>query len=127
MKIIAGYEGRYEISNDGMVWSLISGKYLKPFVNNSGYELVRLSKNGKEKHHLVHRLVAATFLKPDKNRPYVNHKDRNKLNNEYTNLEWVSFGENIEHAVRGGNYGRKPIHDIDGCLCPCHSRRKKYV
>jgi len=47
----------------------------------------------------VHRLVAfAWHGLPTKERPWVNHKDGNKMNNHYTNLEWSSISENIQHA-----------------------------
>jgi hypothetical protein len=67
----------------------------------------------------VHRLVCIAFhgLPPD-NKPWVNHKDGNKANNHYSNLEWTSISQNIQHAHDTGlivrptgpdhwNYGKK--------------------
>lgn len=52
-----------------------------------------------------HRLVAEHFLDTPTNQ-CVNHKDGNKLNNHYTNLEWVTFKENSEHASKTGLINR---------------------
>ena len=46
----------------------------------------------------AHRLVAEHFLKNPNSLPIVNHKDGNKLNNQLSNLEWVSYSENTKHA-----------------------------
>ena len=48
-KDIEGYEGLYQISNFGRVYSLISKKFMKPFKNQDGYLQVQLYKNGKPK------------------------------------------------------------------------------
>jgi NUMOD4 motif/HNH endonuclease len=50
----------------------------------------------------VHRLVAQEFCDNRLSRKEVNHKDGNKLNNHFQNLEWVSRSENIKHAISLG-------------------------
>ena len=106
-KDIKGYEGRYQVSNNGRVKSLpINEKYckrtdeiiLKPFMCGSGYQEVILKINGQRKPKLIHRLVADAFIPNPTNKKEVNHKDGNKFNNDYTNLEWVSSSENIRHS-----------------------------
>lgn len=52
---------------------------------------------------LVHRLVADAFLEPLGNTEMtVNHKDGNRNNNNVSNLEWLTIGDNIRHAFATG-------------------------
>jgi hypothetical protein len=90
------FEGNYEISNYGDVKSNLFKipRLLKPD-NSTGYLRVKLNK----KWYLVHRLVALYFLENKENKTQVNHKDENKLNNNFLNLEWVSHRENIEYSL----------------------------
>jgi len=105
---IKGFEGLYEISDQGRVKSLGKGKSTNP--NNciarglklktttNGYINCKLLNKGKAHHLLVHRLVALHFIdNPDKKKE-VNHKDGDKTNNCIENLEWVTSSENQKHA-----------------------------
>lgn len=59
-----------------------------------------------------HRVVAETLIPNPENKPTVNHKDGDKNNIHPTNLEWATYKENNEHAVRIGshtNFGQKAI------------------
>lgn len=80
-------------------------KKLKQRVDKYGYFVVQLSKNGKEIHKSVHRLVADAFIPNPENKPQVNHIDGDKQNNKVSNLEWVTNAENILHSFK--NLGRK--------------------
>jgi hypothetical protein len=111
IKKISGYEDYYEIDINGNVYSVerfvkkwdglrkIERCFKKQSLCNSGYLRVNLSKNGSNKKHLVHRLVAIEFIENPFNKSYVNHKDGNKLNNNASNLEWVTKSENTIHAI----------------------------
>ncbi|MGV4405261.1 NUMOD4 motif-containing HNH endonuclease [Ornithobacterium rhinotracheale] len=107
---IDGYDGRYQISNLGNVKSVfykkskkVNEKILKFRVakrnGNPRYPYVVLSKNRKVKTYYIHRLVASYFVPNAENKPYVNHKDGNKLNNRSDNLEWVTPLENNLHSI----------------------------
>lgn len=109
---IEGYENLYQVSNLGRVRSVDryvktksnskcfrKGKILKQSEDNDGYKRLNLSKNGKPKLYLVHRLVAMTFLQNPHNYPFVNHKDENPSNNEVSNLEWCTNEYNINYGT----------------------------
>lgn len=101
-KDIKGYEGRYQISNEGRVKSLIGSKekILKPGLNFHGYEKVTLSKGNKVKAHLVHRLVAQAFIPNPNDYPCINHKDEMKFDNSVDNLEWCTYDYNNNYGSR---------------------------
>lgn len=113
-KDIKGHEGIYQISNLGNVKSLerllwnghtyytYKERLLKKSINHNGYYTVRLSKNGKGKNYLLHRLLAMHFIPNPNNYPIINHKDGNKLNNNLDNLEWCTYKYNNHHAVKEG-------------------------
>ena len=92
--------GEYEITRDGRIIShkKVTPKELKPYLDRDGYKRVTLILNGKSKHYSVHRLVATTYLINEGNKPEVNHIDGNKLNNDLSNLEWVTRSENTKKA-----------------------------
>lgn len=96
-KDVVGYEEEYEVSNLGNVRR--KSKNMSQAISPHGYKTLTLSKNGKCSTKLAHRLVAEAFLDNTESKKQVNHKDCNKLNNELSNLEWVTPIENILHAV----------------------------
>ena len=99
-KDISGFENLYTISNKGKVWSKISKSLRKTHIDKYGYENITLCKNGKLYNFKVHRLVAAAFIPNPENKPCINHKDENKLNNSVENLEWVTVKENNNYGSR---------------------------
>ena len=86
----------YEISNLGRFRNN-KKRILKLNINKRGYYYCNISINGKVSKIKIHRLVAIHFCNNYKNKNTVNHKDKNKLNNIYTNLEWLTRKENIRH------------------------------
>lgn len=122
---IPGYEGAYQATKTGRIRSLTRsvrcrsngtitrpGRELLQTVNLNGYATVPLSVEGKSKICSVHRLVALTYLPNPENKPQVNHIDGNKLNNDVTNLEWVTQSENIQHAKAQGLWNPEKCGDI---------------
>lgn len=100
--IIEHQKTNYEITSTGKVFNLKTGKELKGYVLNSGYQMVTLFINKQKKNYQVHRLMAMTFLDNPKKLPVVNHIDGNKSNNNLSNLEWVSYSQNSKHAQDKG-------------------------
>ena len=88
----------YKIFPDGRVWSNISNKYLKHIQGKSPYKFVILIKDGKRNNRMIHRLVAQTFIDNPHNKPHVDHIDRNKINNDVSNLRWVTKSENQQNV-----------------------------
>lgn len=114
-KDIKGYEGCYQVSNLGRIKSLdrmtnnqygeyfMKGRILKnSIIKDKGYCRVSLNNGNGKISKRVHRLVAEAFIPNPENKPEVNHKDGNKLNNCVSNLEWCTNKENIEHSIRTG-------------------------
>jgi hypothetical protein len=99
---VTGWKECYEVSNTGKVRSIdtrrYTGKVLKQTLDKDGYAHVGLHNTGIYKTYKVHRLVAKEFkLNPDA-LPQVNHKNLNKSDNYFDNLEWVTNMENVQHA-----------------------------
>ena len=111
-KDIIDYEGLYQVSNLGRVKSVdrivnndkkkykLKGILLSKCISKKGYYIVSLCKNSKSKTFLVHRLVSNAFIKNNLNKPCVNHIDGVKTNNKVSNLEWCTYKENTQHALK---------------------------
>lgn len=125
LKDVPGYEGYYEIREDGAVYSLRSNKWLKPgMLKRRGGKLdpmVILSTNPNDrKTFKIARLVALTFVPNLSNFLQINHIDGNQMNNHFTNLEWCTQSYNIKHAYdnklmlpqRGRRKNTKGEHNI---------------
>jgi hypothetical protein len=93
----------YSISKDGKCYNNNTGKYLKGQISNSGYLNFNLTlPGGIKKRFYAHRLVAQAYLENKENKPEVNHKNGNKLDNTVENLEWVTSKENSQHSISHG-------------------------
>lgn len=94
----------YFVHADGYVISMkrVKEHRMKGGSSTRGYAQVTLITNGIQSQHLVHRLVAETFLDKLVGKTEVNHIDGDKKNNHVSNLEWVTGSENMKHAVANG-------------------------
>ena len=116
---VVGYEGVYQVSTLGKVRSVqrkikyngrgkgsgihsFQSVELKQCLNTVGYYQVSLSVNNCRKRFMIHRLVAEAFCTRPLGKDYVNHINGNYLDNRHDNLEWVSFVENVRHAIVNG-------------------------
>lgn len=97
------FKGEYEISNHGRVRNIRNNQIVKPLLKNNGY-LYAIGHFGKGMYQFrINREVALAFIKNDNIfATNVNHKDRNKTNNNFSNLEWVTPRQNNLHAVATG-------------------------
>lgn len=96
-----GARDKYLISPEGLVLSIKVQRLLNPRIETNGYYYVSIHYKNSHNYPL-HRLLALTFLPNPDNLPEVNHKDGNKLNNDLSNLEWVTGSNNVRHAFKTG-------------------------
>lgn len=121
-KDIKGYEGSYQVSDQGRVRSLdrlnSAGKRTKGIIrrqikNKNGYLYVNLCRSGKSSNCPVHRLVASAFIPNPDNKYTVNHKNENKEDNRVENLEWMSLLENLRY----GTHDERMAQTKKGMIC----------
>lgn len=118
------HTGTHMVSNLGRIYShhrfmrvghggykVGGGSILSLHTTPLGYKTVTLSGS---KPALVHRLVAYAFLPAVEGKPFINHIDGVKTNNNVDNLEWCTHEENMRHAWETGLIkSEKPIRNID--------------
>jgi hypothetical protein len=110
-KDIRGYEKYYQISNLGRIrrkerkvvykdgrkyhykTKLLGIRKIK-----NGYKTTDLTVDNKVKTVYIHRLLAENFIANHKGLPCINHINGNKTDNRLENLEWCSYGHNLQHA-----------------------------
>ena len=93
---------KYHISKNGIVFNRRTGNEIKAHLRN-GYLYVGLYDDEKRCFKkMIHRLIATAYIESKEGTTQVNHIDGNKLNNNISNLEWVTPKENTNHAHRLG-------------------------
>ena len=111
-KTIRGYEGLYEVSNQGRVRSInrtitncrgrtqsFRGTILKPENVFDGYERVCLCRNGGQKHHRVATLVYEAFNAPIPKGFEIDHINGIRTDNHLENLRAVSHLDNCHNPI----------------------------
>lgn len=98
----------YLISNYGRVKNIRKDKILKPYSGGKGYVTVSL----KGKTSYVHRLVGLHFLTGYKRGRCVAHKNFDKRDNFYKNLEWTTFSKLVKYYFK---HHPNASNNIAGC------------
>lgn len=93
---------KYIVGEDGSIVSKKTGAQMYVYVNEKGYNFIRLRVGGRAKTMLVHRVVALEHIPNPDNLPEINHLDGDKSNNATYNLEWTTGKKNVEHSVMTG-------------------------
>lgn len=101
-KPVPGYEGRYEVSDQGRVWSVRLYKMLRPGPSNYGH--LSVSLGWPQRTHMVHILVLTAFVGPRPKGMECRHLDGDPKNNKVENLKWGTRRENILEAVWHGTW-----------------------
>ena len=93
---------KYEVYEDGRIWSYRKKKFLKPATLPNGYQKVTLTDNeGKQKNYLLHRVVfEAVSSAPIPEGMQINHRNEIKTSNMITNLELMSPKQNSNYGTR---------------------------
>lgn len=98
----------YVVSETGRVFSSKKNgthREISPVINRDGYvDFFINHRDGNRKHKYAHRLVAELFVPNPEKLPEVNHKDINKENNTFSNLEWTTRKGNQMHASEAGKW-----------------------
>src|ERR1017187_418163 len=120
---VSGYDGIYQVSDQGQVRNTHTSKILQPVRIKNGRLYVTLSSDGFQRKCTVHSLVAAAFLGDCPPQHETTHKDGDYTNNAARNLEYVTRGENQKRFVmRSGGYSvnlTKRVQTANGMrYCP---------
>ena len=93
----------YEVSSDGRVRTIKTGRMRKLQVEKSGHIRTGLQKDKKLSHHYVHILVATAFINKQEGNNIVDHIDQNPANNNYQNLRWTTSSGNNRNRTKAKN------------------------
>jgi hypothetical protein len=106
-KPIAGFEGLYEVSDQGEVRNKRFNRPVVTFVDQRGYQCVTLSSGKLRARRKVHRLVLEAFVGPCPEGMVTRHyPDRDQTNNRLANLSWATETVNQQDRVEHGTHMR---------------------
>lgn len=124
-KDVPGYEGYYQVSDQGRVKSLgrvVSGKrpytktdrILLPSNDRDGYKRVTLSKDCIKEYYSIHRLVLTAFVGVNDDKPIACHCDGDRSNNRLDNLRWDTTQGNNDDTLKYGTrlFGSKSTNHL---------------
>lgn len=132
---IKGFEGIYQVSDLGRVKALNYHREGKERImvgikHKTGYLMVNLCRDGKQKLYGIHQLVADAFISNPDGLPMVNHKDESRDNNVASNLEWCDCKYNNNYGTRNERIAKalcKPVYQytMDGSLVRSYTSIKE--
>lgn len=105
VRLVPGYKKLFWVTETGILISRRTRKVLAQTLSKTGYWTHASMIGGRKGQAIclkIHRCVGWAFIPNPDNKPFINHKDGVKTNNRYTNLEWVTNQENIDHAWATG-------------------------
>ena len=104
---------KYEVFENGKIWSYSHNKFLKPSTLKNGYQRVALSDNeGKIKWYLLHRVVwEAVTGEPIPSNMEINHISEAKDENFFENLQLISHKENINYGSRNSRASKEQTNN----------------
>lgn len=129
-KDVVGYEGYYQVSNQGRVKSIVSNKrknrkdvefILNQTRKKTGRLTVNLCVNDKRNTQFVHTLVLNAFVGPRPEGYECCHNDDDKNNNTLENLRWDTHINNIKDCFKTGklrmgeNHGSSKLTELQVC------------
>lgn len=122
-KWVPGYEGYYQVSNQGRVRSVkrdiidsrgvtkhLKGQTIAPRPDRDGYHTIYLCKDGIPVVKKVHNLILTTFVGECPEGMQTHHLDSNPANNRLENLRWITFAEHIADRVQNGSIRKGEAH-----------------
>ena len=113
---------KYQILPNGAIQRISTRRYLTWEITSLGYARVNLTDDkGVQKHYYIHRLVGLAYLDNPHNYNEINHKDENKLNNHFSNLEWCTrkynnmYGTHAQYVKNLKKYGLRQSKPVAMC------------
>lgn len=103
--MVGKLEPYFGVLYNGEVYSKRTQKLISQHINPNGYKVFATRLDGRNCKGIcprVHREIAKAYIQNPDNKPHVNHKDGNKINNIPPNLEWCTNQENTRHAHDSG-------------------------
>lgn len=94
--------GRYYISEFAEIYDLKYEKYVMGHINKGYLRISLRTKNKKQKSYYIHVLVMCTYSSDNRKILTINHEDGCKLNNRLDNLKWMTYRDNMKHAISTG-------------------------